>query len=176
MKTFQNFYIYLMATLTLLVSADPLEHSSCYSNPGSLKNQGTYLDQSWDDCFDLCERQDADAFAVHAGTECWCGNSLPDAKYRIPSHKCNIDCPGGPFSKCGGKDSWNIFPLHRVPHVASTSSSSTSTASKSSLPSTTRSTSAAVSESTSQSASPSAASPSTSNSAATRRFKPPFIF
>ncbi|KFA73201.1 hypothetical protein S40288_07958 [Stachybotrys chartarum IBT 40288] len=48
-------------------------------------------------------------WAVRDGTECYCDNDLEMGTVKVNIKRCNISCPGDPFTFCGGKTVMQLF-------------------------------------------------------------------
>ena len=46
---------------------------------------------------------------VQYGSECWCGNELPNRTYFRPKEQCKKQCPGAKSEICGGEWRMNIY-------------------------------------------------------------------
>jgi len=90
----------------------------CYANPGLAR----VLDLKFNDenmtptlCQDYCRNQNYYYAGVEFGTQCFCGNTHPEALL-IPSRavddgECSISCGGDSSQKCGGFFRINIYPV-----------------------------------------------------------------
>ncbi|BAE59773.1 unnamed protein product [Aspergillus oryzae RIB40] len=169
---------YLAIPMALLVSAqrETVTQVGCYTDSANFQNKGSYTYQSPGYCAKLCGKAKTPYMALHDGTECWCGTSLPDKSSLQSDDKCNTSCSGWPDDKCGSDKAWSVYQLPAYTKEASeTESASISISLASATPGSNSTASATKSGSVSQSASSAGATPTTSTSAATRRFKPPFF-
>jgi cell wall integrity and stress response component len=92
-----------IATICLaapLALAQMLETSGCYSNPGSLRTQGSYPYQSLGYCQELCMKGARKYMALHDNDQCWCGDSLPEQEDLVSDDKCDTPCTGWPETMC----------------------------------------------------------------------------
>ncbi|KAE8320442.1 WSC domain-containing protein [Aspergillus sergii] len=176
MKLFSVSAAYLAIPLALIVSAqrETATQVGCYTDSANFQNKGSYTYQSPGYCAKLCGKAKTPYMALHDGTECWCGTSLPDKSSLQSDDKCNTTCSGWPEDKCGSDKAWSVYQLPANAKEAS-ESASTSTSLASATPGSNSTASATKSGSASQSASSAGATPTTSTSAATRRFKLPFF-
>ncbi|KAF7591363.1 hypothetical protein BBP40_001641 [Aspergillus hancockii] len=182
--------IFMMAPLALA----RMQQIGCYSSSGSLKSQGSYTYQSLGYCEEYCLKKDKKFIGLHDGTECWCGDSMPDKEDLVSDDKCDTPCSGWPGTMCGSANAWSVWQVDAGEVTVDSSSTSTEAStdpssttaprstitsgaqlaeqkSSSASPSASASVSATRSEKASQSATSSAASSITSTSAASRRFK-----
>ncbi|KAE8336400.1 WSC domain-containing protein [Aspergillus arachidicola] len=176
MKLFSVSAAYLAIPLALIVSAqtETATQVGCYADSANFQNKGSYTYQSLGYCATLCGKAKTPYMALHDGTECWCGTSLPDKSSLQSDDKCNTTCSGWPEDKCGSDKAWSVYQLPANAKEVS-ESASTSTSLASATPGSNSTASATKSGSASQSASSAGATPTTSTSAATRRFKLPFF-
>ncbi|GAB0140856.1 hypothetical protein EsHS_00001467 [Epichloe bromicola] len=98
------------------------------------KNSSIY--QSNGLCHDFCN-PNAYAYAVIQGENCWCSNYTPDKSTQVSSGRCNKDCPGYPFEKCGGPDVFAYVVVNGMPSGTKGGSTPSSTVPSSTVPSST---------------------------------------
>ena len=71
---------------------------------------GRYANNQGSSCIAACIGY---AYAgVEYGTECYCGNALPNSNLHRPG-ECTITCPGNTNETCGGHWRMNIFDVPR---------------------------------------------------------------
>ncbi|QPH09604.1 hypothetical protein C2857_000499 [Epichloe festucae Fl1] len=144
------------------IPAHAFDASICASlNTASMeRNSSTWQTNGL--CHDYCNPTGY-AYAVTQGNYCWCSNYTPDKSTQVSSGRCNTDCPGYPFEKCGGPDVFGYVvangmpsgtkggstPSSTVPSSTVNTSPPTSTSSSSSIPTSSSSSSSSSSDSTS---------------------------
>ncbi|KAA8649823.1 uncharacterized protein ATNIH1004_002500 [Aspergillus tanneri] len=112
-------------------AANAQDLQGCYSDAGSLEDQGSYTYQSDGYCRKLCSDGDYGVFALHAGTHCLCGNKLPADSAKTSDSNCDKECAGWPATKCGGKNAYSIYLTGVKSKVDKDSSSSSSSSTQS---------------------------------------------
>ncbi|KAJ5823440.1 Carbohydrate-binding WSC subgroup [Penicillium robsamsonii] len=121
----------------------------CYSSIPGYKKSTSWTFQSSGWCLNYCAKDYA-AFALTAGSDCVCGNTLPPSSAKVSSDKCNKPCTGWPDDMCGGNEYYSIYTTNLKDDVPTYSdeSKSTTTTSTSDSKTTTQSDEAATSVST----------------------------
>lgn len=92
----------LSLTLALaLAASSPTQDTylGCFTNPGSLTDQGPNTYQSTGLCSSLCTDQDAKFFALK-GEHCYCGDIPPAKIDAVSDAQCSTQCPGFPAAYC----------------------------------------------------------------------------
>ncbi|KAJ5766816.1 uncharacterized protein N7511_004432 [Penicillium nucicola] len=115
----------ILAALALALPVHSMVNMGCYSDAGSLKNQGPYSYQSPGYCQDHCLGAGKSVFALTRGNMCYCGDALPTEK--VNDDKCNQVCPGWPAESCGGNDTFSVYQIigENAPDSASDGASTT---------------------------------------------------
>lgn len=85
----------------------------CYKIDSSLSSLGSYAYQSTGYCLTQCSGSRSAVFALTAGDQCLCGNSLP-AGGSVDSSNCNIACTGYPSDNCKSPDREIPFILWKL--------------------------------------------------------------
>lgn len=75
-------------------------YAGCFSNSGSLVDQGLYTYQALGWCQPWCVRQNLPVIGFSNGTNCWCGNKLPPASDKVDDSECSVPCNGYDKDKC----------------------------------------------------------------------------
>ncbi|XP_035445295.2 xylosyltransferase oxt [Spodoptera frugiperda] len=76
-------------------------------------------------CLDICIQAGFMYAGVQYASECFCGESLPQASAAVADHLCDMKCPGNATQHCGGYFTMNIYETGlskftpRVPITAS---------------------------------------------------------
>ncbi|MCJ1244590.1 hypothetical protein MMC30_001788 [Trapelia coarctata] len=84
-------------------------YAGCYSNSGSLGDQGEYTYQAVGWCQPWCVRQNKPVMGFSNGTNCWCGDKLPPASDKVSDSECDIPCSGYDKANCGGLHAYAIW-------------------------------------------------------------------
>ncbi|KAJ5820354.1 hypothetical protein N7474_005945 [Penicillium riverlandense] len=107
----QHALVALVFSLSLPVASVATSEfdSECFSDPGTLENQGSYNYQSPGYCQAQCRKGHFTVAALSKGKDCWCGHDMPPKDKRVKDSKCNVACAGWPADKCGGHDTWSVF-------------------------------------------------------------------
>ncbi|CAI4049347.1 Wsc2p SKDI_14G0510 [Saccharomyces kudriavzevii IFO 1802] len=140
-------FIFVWLLFIRAVLADQFTYKACYSASDirklGLTYKGVYEYQSVSYCENECSGQAV--VALFDGTGCYCGGSVSQVQSltQLDASKCDVNCAGWPYQKCGGSSAMNVY----INNAASTADSSSSTASSTS--STTSSSSTSVSSKTS---------------------------
>ena len=75
-------------------------YAGCFSNSGSLVDQGFNNFQALGWCQPWCVRQNKPVVGFSNGTNCWCGDKLPPASDKVSDDECGIPCNGYDKDKC----------------------------------------------------------------------------
>lgn len=75
-------------------------YMGCFSNSGTLEDQGPYTFQALGWCQPWCVRQNKPVIGFSNGTNCWCGDQLPPPTAQVSDGECNIACKGYDKDKC----------------------------------------------------------------------------
>lgn len=90
------------STLFLAASLPIIEASTgyqgCYSDAGSLDDQGPFTFQSSGYCKKKCSGKGKPVYALYKGSNCLCGDEIPSSK--TSDDDCNVECNGYPADKC----------------------------------------------------------------------------
>jgi protein xylosyltransferase len=60
-------------------------------------------------CIQTCLQSGFLFAGVQYSTECFCGNTEPDIKHKLPDSSCNMKCPADQKSICGGYFTMNVY-------------------------------------------------------------------
>jgi cell wall integrity and stress response component len=151
--------IALTCWANIAIAAADAKYYACYSSAGSLAKKATNEFNSRGDCRKTCvddnEASGGLGFSVMGmtkGTQCYCGNKLPNEAVKVDDTKCKQECPGFGSETCGSRlgDYWSVYTtgLEDEPEMdPAPSSSSSSSASKTSTSSDDASTAAVTTSS-----------------------------
>jgi len=82
----------------------------CYSDPGALVLNSTITGVSKGSCVTTgCKVFGYKVAATSGGNECYCGNTYPSKKYRIPDSECDVACQGFGDEACGGILKYTVY-------------------------------------------------------------------
>ncbi|CAL5866013.1 uncharacterized protein PFLUO_LOCUS220 [Penicillium psychrofluorescens] len=84
--------------------------SECFSDPGTLQDQGSYDFQSLGYCRAQCWKGHFTVAAL-SKMSCWCGHDMPPKDKQVKDSKCNVPCAGYPEDECGGHNAWSVFSI-----------------------------------------------------------------
>ncbi|KAK3314337.1 hypothetical protein B0H66DRAFT_568267 [Apodospora peruviana] len=105
-------HTFLATTLLVSIShsSTAMEFAGCYSEPGELINNGTYMFQSIGYCRDRClAQEDISHMALEGGNRCYCGTNAPPARAIVESSNCSLPCVGYALETCGGDGFWQVY-------------------------------------------------------------------
>lgn len=77
---------------------DPVQ--GCYKAVQGYKLNETSILNSDGRCQTLCAPAGFNAMATRKGTECWCGNAIPNPADKIDNAMCNFPCKGYDKKMC----------------------------------------------------------------------------
>ena len=60
-------------------------------------------------CISVCLQNGNLYSGVQYSTECFCGNTEPDIKHKLPDSSCNMKCPADHKAICGGYFTMNVY-------------------------------------------------------------------
>jgi hypothetical protein len=113
-----NFYAAAGSILPYLSSCEKVEQSLCfwdnYTITGRVLPFTVSLDTSlntreW--CASACLAESYPFAGVEFGVACFCGKTLPNTSYSLPSVACStMSCPAAPSEGCGAADIISVFP------------------------------------------------------------------
>ena len=91
-------YLFIAASFLSIISAQNT-YQGCYAIDTNLVVNDTSIYQSTGRCNgEICGKNKYAVFGLTSGSQCWCGNSIPDNQV-TPDH-CNLPCPGYPSDNC----------------------------------------------------------------------------
>lgn len=71
-----------------------MTYQGCYSASDGLTDQGAYMYQTTGYCQPICVNQNQAVLGLSAGSDCWCGDTLPPASSKVDDSKCDTPCNG----------------------------------------------------------------------------------
>ena len=80
----------------------------CFSSSDPLVDQGSYMYQSAGYCQCACAKINKPVMATTAGSNCYCGDLLPDSSSTASNASCNSPCDGYGTDSCGGIGFWSV--------------------------------------------------------------------
>ncbi|PLN84070.1 hypothetical protein BDW42DRAFT_199794 [Aspergillus taichungensis] len=125
--------ILLLSVSLPAVTAEASEYKGCFTDSTGLDDEGPYTYQSDGYCQEKCLKKNAAVFALWKGSNCLCGDELPEKSSKGDEDKCDNKCSGWPDKMCGGKEAYSVYLTGAKKNVdyhgskSSTSSSSSST-------------------------------------------------
>jgi len=101
----------------------------CYSAVDNYVFNTTYIYNTDGYCQKQCAPLGYNAMATTKGTDCWCGQAIPDASVKVEDALCNTKCAGFGDKMCGGAKYWTVYTSGLVDDsLVSTAGSASSTA------------------------------------------------
>lgn len=95
----RNKFFSSLATLAFFATVHGQTSEGCYAADDSFTSLGSYQYQSEGYCDTQCKASNSAVFAMTAGDECLCGNSLPSGG-TVSASLCNLTCSGYPEDIC----------------------------------------------------------------------------
>ena len=78
----------------------PLVPKGCYSSAGHMTDFGSYTYQSPGYCQSLCVNETKPVMATTQGSNCYCGDLLPDPSDQVSNSQCSSPCNGYDQDMC----------------------------------------------------------------------------
>jgi cell wall integrity and stress response component len=110
-------------------------YSGCYSDvTGALTLNQSYIYNTNGYCYNVCSSGGFASYATSQGSQCWCGDALPDVSMNSSSSNCNTKCLAW-TDDCGGTGYWSVYltGTGKLESVSDSPSSAASTGSVSSV-------------------------------------------
>ncbi|WPG97698.1 Hypothetical protein R9X50_00047900 [Acrodontium crateriforme] len=114
------------------VKRQQLQYVGCFSNPGDLTDVNSYAYQTKSYCQPICVKQNKAVMGLSKGSDCWCGDDVPDSSTKVDDSNCNVGCFGFGSDMCGGDGFYSVYKTGISGSSGSSSSSSQSSSSSSS--------------------------------------------
>ncbi|KAK0256825.1 Protein SLG1 [Friedmanniomyces endolithicus] len=114
------------ATLRPRQANPAMTYQACYSSSAGLTDQGSFEYQTSSYCQNICVKQNQAVLGLSAGSDCWCGDTLPPASSKVDDSSCNKPCNGYGSQMCGGIGFYSIFlsgTEQSVPNAGASASS-----------------------------------------------------
>ncbi|KAK5130068.1 hypothetical protein LTR08_002501 [Meristemomyces frigidus] len=86
-----------------------MTYQGCFSSSDGLTDQGSWTYQTSGYCQPICVDANQAVLATTGGTNCWCGDVLPQADSKVDDSKCNTPCDGYPAEECGGSGFYSVY-------------------------------------------------------------------
>ncbi|KAF1808355.1 hypothetical protein P152DRAFT_469037 [Eremomyces bilateralis CBS 781.70] len=86
-----------------------LTMDGCYATPEPLTDHGPYTFQTSGNCQPICYQFNKPVMALSDGSNCWCGDLLPQEDAKTDNTSCNTPCNGFPDDMCGGNGYWSVY-------------------------------------------------------------------
>jgi len=118
----------LLAAAAALVAGFQGSYAGCYSDvTGALTLNQTYIYNTNGYCYNVCSTGGYATYATSEGSQCWCGNGIPDQSKNSSSSNCNVQCLAW-TDMCGGNSYWSLYltGAGKVETVSGSSSASSS--------------------------------------------------
>ena len=98
----------------------------CFSSAGGMIDQGSFIYQTAGYCQKLCVNANKAVMGTTKGSNCWCGDLLPDPSSKVSDSECSTPCDGYDKDMCkmfskllenldadhyegGGPDTWSVL-------------------------------------------------------------------
>ncbi|KAI7207540.1 hypothetical protein KC352_g17747, partial [Hortaea werneckii] len=65
-----------------------MTYEGCYSSSAGLTDQGSYTYQTSGYCQEQCAPDNYAVMGLSGGSNCWCGNALPQSSNKVSDSKC----------------------------------------------------------------------------------------
>jgi hypothetical protein len=113
-----NFYAAASTILPYIATCPSVEQSLCFWDnytitgrvlPYTVTLDSPFNSREW--CAAACSEESYAFAGVEYGVACFCGDSLPNASYSLPSAACSVmPCASVPSESCGAADIISVFP------------------------------------------------------------------
>ncbi|KAI7093112.1 hypothetical protein KC316_g21770 [Hortaea werneckii] len=86
-----------------------MTYEGCYSSSGGLTDQGSYTYQTSGYCQQQCAPDNFAVLGLSGGSNCWCGDALPQSSSKVSDSKCSTPCNGFGEDNCGGDGFFSVY-------------------------------------------------------------------
>ncbi|KAI7266000.1 hypothetical protein KC345_g8296 [Hortaea werneckii] len=86
-----------------------MTYEGCYSSSAGLTDQGSYTYQTSGYCQEQCAPNNFAVMGLSGGSNCWCGNALPQSSNKVSDSKCSTPCNGYGQDNCGGDGFFSVY-------------------------------------------------------------------
>ena len=83
-----------------------LVSKGCYSSAGDMTDLGSYTYQSPGYCQQQCVNQNKPVMGTTQGSNCYCGDLLPNSSDQVSNSQCNSPCNGYDQDMCKSRFSY----------------------------------------------------------------------
>jgi len=94
----------LFSTLTSVMAQTSglktMVNQGCFSSAGGMTDQGPYTYQTGGYCQTLCVKLNKPVMGTTKGSNCWCGDLLPDPSSKVSDSECSSTCDGYDKDMC----------------------------------------------------------------------------
>jgi len=113
------------ALVTAQSSLKPLVNKGCFTSSTGMTDQGSYTYQSPGYCQQQCVNSNKPVMGTTQGSNCWCGDLLPESSSKVADSQCSSPCNGYNLDTCrlsfiivicihanyntgGGSNAWSV--------------------------------------------------------------------
>ncbi|KAI7210720.1 hypothetical protein KC333_g8093 [Hortaea werneckii] len=86
-----------------------MTYEGCYSSSAGLTDQGSYTYQTSGYCQEQCAPKNFAVLGLSEGSNCWCGDALPQSSSKVSDSKCSTPCNGFGEDNCGGDGFFSVY-------------------------------------------------------------------
>ena len=156
------------------VAVGQYTYKGCFTSSNPLTDQGPWTFQTPGYCQQKCAALNKAVMGTTKGSNCWCGDLIPDESSKVSDSQCNVKCQGYDKDMCkllrclnwpndlitdlilgGGSNTWSVYLTGTDNSVGNVGGSSSSSSSQASSTTSASSTSASITASPTTSGSPS---------------------
>lgn len=116
------------ASAAAAAASKPYTLLGCYSDEADSVLRNSSVWQTAGVCYETCVLFPKNAgnatsaiMAITKGTDCYCGNKLPNTAYKVDDAKCGVVCPGFKDEACGGAGrygmTWSVYNTNEEPDI-----------------------------------------------------------
>ncbi|MCJ1452744.1 hypothetical protein MMC28_003087 [Mycoblastus sanguinarius] len=103
----------------------PLVYEGCFTSSTGMTDLGSFTFQSPGYCQQQCVNANKAVMGTTKGSNCWCGDLLPDPSSKVSDSQCSSSCNGYNQDMCGGPNAWSVQLTGLSNNVGSESDSTT---------------------------------------------------
>lgn len=71
-----------------------MTYKGCFNSAGGMTDLGSFTFQAPGYCQQQCVDQNKPVMGTTKGSNCWCGDLLPDPDSKVPDSECSSSCDG----------------------------------------------------------------------------------